>query len=109
MGIKKWDSIGVKIPLVFDQAQLSMTNHRKNCVALYKMHQTLCDIPRQTKDSTVRLTGERLFTTIFLDMINRVLVIRKGTAPADRLVLFIGSYVRYLIEKRKSMEHIPLY
>ena len=40
-----------------------------------------------------------MFAEIFMDMLNRVLVIKKGVAAGDRIVKFVASYVKFLGEK----------
>jgi condensin complex subunit 3 len=85
---------------VFDQAQLSIANHRKNCVALYKLHQQAGTVTQMSKNgTTVKLVGEKTFGDVFIDLVNRVLVVKKGPATADRIVKFVGSYVKFMNEK----------
>ncbi|CAL1698800.1 unnamed protein product [Somion occarium] len=93
------DALPDHISNVFDQSQLSVVNHRKNCVALHKLHARAASVTQPTKDGGVQLIGERLFSNAFIDMVTRVLVIKKGSVPADRVVKFIGAYVRFLTEK----------
>lgn len=88
------------VAAIFDQAQLTLANHRKNCVALYKLHQQAGAVTRPVKNGTVlKLVGERAFGDVFIVMINRVLVVKKGPAAADRVVRFVGSYVKFMNEK----------
>lgn len=88
------------IAVIFDQAQLTLANHRKNCVALYKLHQQAATIIHcSKKDNVINLVGERAFGDAFIDMVNRVLVVQKGPATVDRVVRFMGSYVKFMNEK----------
>jgi condensin complex subunit 3 len=88
------------IAAIFDQVQLTLANHRKNCVALYKLHQQAATITQPSrKDSVIKLAGEKAFDDVFVDMVNRVLVVKKGPATADRVVKFVGSYVKFMNEK----------
>ncbi|EAU89293.2 condensin subunit Cnd3 [Coprinopsis cinerea okayama7 len=91
------------IATIFDQVQLSLANHKKNCVALYKLHLRAATVTKtvQKKNGTTstKYVGEKAFADTFLDMVNRVLVIKKGPPAADRIVKFVGSYVEYLNEK----------
>ncbi|KAJ3509746.1 hypothetical protein NLJ89_g5062 [Agrocybe chaxingu] len=89
------ESIGA----IFEQAQLSVANHKKNCVALSKIHTKVAAITRSTKDGGTQLMGERAFQEVFIDMVNRVLVVRKGVANADRVVKYVGSFVKFINEK----------
>ena len=46
-----------------------------------------------------KLVGEKAFNSLFIDMINRVLPIKKGVSVADRVVKFVASYVTYVTEQ----------
>ncbi|KAF6764231.1 nuclear condensing complex subunit [Ephemerocybe angulata] len=91
------------IATIFDQVQTSLANHKKNCVALYKLHLRAAAVSTQIqkKNGTVstKYTGERAFAESFLDMLNRILGMKKGPPAADRIVKFVGSYVQYSNEK----------
>ncbi|KAG5636580.1 hypothetical protein H0H81_007551 [Sphagnurus paluster] len=85
---------------IFDQVQTTLANHRKNCVALYQLHQHTASVTQPAKNgSALKLVGERKFGDAFIEMVNRVLVVKKGPATADRVVRFIGSYVKFMNEK----------
>lgn len=88
---------------VFNQAQLSIANHRKNCVALYKVHLQAGYITKSSKNTpTISLVGEHAFGDAFIDMITRVLPIKNTntkSSPADRIVKFVGSYIKFLNDK----------
>ncbi|EJC98309.1 uncharacterized protein FOMMEDRAFT_96961 [Fomitiporia mediterranea MF3/22] len=105
------NSLSTAVPAVFDQAQSSAATHKKNCVALYKLHAASAEIiesiNRGRKDAEVKLVGERAFAEIFLDMLNRVLVVKKSTPAADRIVKFVASYVKFLSEKESDEEETP--
>ncbi|EMD32178.1 hypothetical protein CERSUDRAFT_143953 [Gelatoporia subvermispora B] len=91
------------VPAIFDQAQLSLANHRKNCVALHKIHTQAAAVCRPAKDGTkLRLVGEKAFSNVFIDMLSRVLVVKKGNQAADRVIRFMGAYVKYALEKATS-------
>lgn len=88
------------IPRIFDQAQISSANHQKNYVALYKLHTHAARFSEPVNNGrSVKLTGERKFEEIFTLMLIRVLPLRKGVGPADRIVKFVGGYVRFVNEK----------
>lgn len=86
---------------IFEQAQLSLTNHRKNCITLHKLHLRAAAISQAVEcgSDPLRLTGERWFGDAFLDMVNRVLIVKKGPAVVDRIVKFTGAYVKFMNEK----------
>ncbi|KAF7365576.1 hypothetical protein MVEN_00431000 [Mycena venus] len=73
------------VAAIFDQAQVSIANHHKNCVALYKFH-------LKAKDGA--------FIDTFLDMLSRVVVVKKGPPTVDRILKFTAQYVRFVNEKQ---------
>ena len=86
---------------IFDQAQDSVANHKKNCVAMYKLHAISAEVVETTgkKGKELRRLGEEKFQDVFLDMVNRVLAMKRGLAHADRCVKYVGAFVRYMNEK----------
>ena len=101
------DTLPEAIATIFDQAQTSLANHKKNCVALYKLHLRAAEITAEAKKKngtvSIKYTGERAFADAFLDMVNRVLGMKKGPPAADRIVKFVGSYIQYLNEKGEEL------
>ena len=95
------DTLPLSLPPIFDQAQHTTANHRKNIVALRKIHET-CSSITETTSKGVKLVGEKAFNTSFIDMVNRVLPIRKGVAVADRVVKFVEQYVTYTTEQGET-------
>jgi len=96
------EDIPSQIATKFDEAQSSVANHRKNCVNLYKLHvQASSIIQPAKKGKTAELIGEITFQDAFIDMVNRVLDIKKG-GFADRIVKFVGSYVKFVNDKGAS-------
>lgn len=103
------------IPKIFDQAQVTSANHQKNYVALYKLH---CEAAQRTepvqKENRVKLTGERAFEDTFIHMVARVLPVKKGATQIDRVVKFVGGYIKFVNEKGMFAElvwsslHSPL-
>lgn len=88
------------IPRIFDQAQISSANHQKNVVALYKLHTHAAKFTESVNNGrSVKLTGERKFEEIFTLLLMRILPLRKGVGPADRIVKFVGGYIRFVNEK----------
>lgn len=97
------DSLSTIIPSVFDQVQTSAATHKKNCVTLYKLQSTSAKVTetvdRGRNNAELRLIGEKTFAEIFMDMLNRVLVVKKGVTAGDKIVKFVASYVKFLGEK----------
>lgn len=94
------EALSVSIPKIFDQAQNTTANHQKNIVALHKIHLDAAAFTESVHNGkAIKLTGERNFEDAFIDMVCRVLVIKKGVSQAERIVKFIGTYTKYLNEK----------
>lgn len=88
------------ISKIFDQVQTSTSNHRKNHVALYKLHIELAAIKKSIKNGTQEsLIGETLFRKIVHDLLTRTFPHKKGVVCADRVIKFVGSYVRFINER----------
>lgn len=97
------ESIVSAIPKVFEQVQSTTANHQKNSTALYKLQ---CDAATHTlpvqNGKSIKIVGERAFEDAILDMLARVLPIKKGITVADRVIKFIGGYTRFINEKGES-------
>ncbi|KAF8965273.1 nuclear condensing complex subunit [Flammula alnicola] len=88
------------ISYIFDQAQASTSNHRKNYVALYKVQTELAQYTEEVRGGkAIKLIGERKFQDEFKCLLLRVLSIKKGVASADRILKFVGGYTRFANEK----------
>jgi condensin complex subunit 3 len=94
------DTIETTLPKIFDQAQSSIANHQKNCVALYKLHLKASELRQSSSSGNgEKLVGERVFEETICDMLSRVLLVKKGQAVADRIAKFVGAYIKVLVEK----------
>ncbi|OSD02558.1 hypothetical protein PYCCODRAFT_1367188 [Trametes coccinea BRFM310] len=97
-------SLQSALPKIFDQAQTTTANHQKNFVALYKLHSDAAAITESVQNGkSLKLTGERAFQDAFLDMLTRVLPVKKGTTVADRIVKFAAGYSKFITEKSTSL------
>ena len=85
---------------IFDQVGVSIANHGKNFVALYKTH---IDAAQRTKEvhngRSVKLFGEKCFQELFAHSLFRALQQKKGMSEADRVIKFTGGYIRFVNEK----------
>ncbi|KAF9476968.1 hypothetical protein BDN70DRAFT_811386 [Pholiota conissans] len=97
----KLDDLYEGVANIFEQAQASLANHKKNCVALYKLHTKAAQVT-QTSKNGVKLVGEKAFLEVFLDMVSRVLLVKKGPVNADRVVKYVGAFVKFMNEKAKN-------
>lgn len=96
------DALHTPIAAIFDQVQTSVANHKKNSIGLGKIHVEAVKNVQRLADGSLRLTGEHWFSRVFVDMLGRVLLVKKGVQPADRVLKFVGSYVAYILEKGAS-------
>ena len=88
------------IPRIFNQAQDSAANHKKNYVALHKIQAELAELTEELqKGKLVRLTGELMFQDKFIYMLCKALPLKKGIDSADRTVKFVAGYVKFINEK----------
>ncbi|KAF5378891.1 hypothetical protein D9615_006988 [Tricholomella constricta] len=94
------ERVFTQVPRILDQAQLTTANHQKNLVALYKLQTEAAQcIEHLRKGRGVKLIGERIFEEAVFDMLMRVLKVKKGVSQADRLVKFVGQYIKFINEK----------
>ncbi|KAG8963687.1 hypothetical protein FRC00_005396 [Tulasnella sp. 408] len=85
---------------IFQQAQFSLANHRKNVVSLHKLHEQAAQVTQTLgKGKGLQLTGEAAFNKAFISMVNRILPIKKGVSQADKSIKFVAAFVRYTSEK----------
>jgi condensin complex subunit 3 len=90
------------IPTIFGQAQSSISNHKKNIVALRKIQEKCALVTMMHSDGhSVKIVGEKAFNNTFIDMVNRVLSVKKGVSVADRVIQFVGKFVAYTVEQGK--------
>jgi condensin complex subunit 3 len=87
---------------IFQQVQINVASHKKNVVQLHKLHQQAAEETETTTSGNIRLAGEKRFNHLFQDMVYKVLPVKKGTSEADRVVRFVGSFVKYTVEKGNS-------
>ncbi|KAG9120574.1 hypothetical protein FRC07_003879 [Ceratobasidium sp. 392] len=100
------DKFTTQIPAIFQQTQVTLANHRKNVVALAKLFSGCAGIYEEVKGrgGGIRLTGEKAFQTTFAKMVNNVLPVKKGVSNADKVVKFIGAFVKYITDKAASQK-----
>ncbi|KAF7316513.1 hypothetical protein MIND_00170500 [Mycena indigotica] len=94
------DTLYASVASIFEQAQTSIANHRKNCVALYKIHTGAANQGTSKKRSAHG--DQSAFVATFLDMVGRVIIIKKGPPTVERVIKFISHYVRFVNEKAQE-------
>ena len=98
LSVSYLETLPTIIPPIFEQVQHTTANHRKNIVALRKIQDAAASLTEATPKGT-KLVGEKMFNGVFVDMVNRVLGVKKGVAVADRVIKFVASYVAYTTEQ----------
>ncbi|KAH8101082.1 nuclear condensing complex subunit [Cristinia sonorae] len=94
------DSLSTNISKIFDQAQSTTANHQKNLVALHKLQTEAATCTESVQNGmSTKLTGERAFEDAFINMISRILPVKKGASVADRILRFVGSYTKFMVQK----------
>ncbi|KAF9225668.1 hypothetical protein BS17DRAFT_777480 [Gyrodon lividus] len=94
------ETISTNLCKIFDQAQNTTANHQKNIIALHKIHAEAAAVTESAHNGkSIKLTGERLFEDILIDLLCRVIIVKKGVSQADRIIKFVGAYTRYMNEK----------
>ncbi|PPQ63212.1 hypothetical protein CVT24_005757 [Panaeolus cyanescens] len=97
---EKKDFFRLQIGKIFDQVQTSLSNHRKNHVALYKLHTELANMKQPINHGCdFKLVGEIFFRNQFSHLFARVFPHKKGVRSADLVIKFVGAYVRFINEK----------
>ncbi|KAL1732694.1 armadillo-type protein [Schizophyllum commune] len=86
---------------ILSQVQDHIQNHQKNQVALYKLHFEAQGIARLCEGTKKPQTGEEFFRDVFIERLSYILDYPRKPLynKVDRLVQFIGSYVKYMNEK----------
>lgn len=88
-----------QVARIFDEAQKSLNNHVKNHVSLYKIHLVFAGHRESMKSNRVKLKGERQFQMVIQGLLNKLLALKKGEVSADRVVKFLGGYLKFINEK----------
>ncbi|KAF7325645.1 hypothetical protein MKEN_00414400 [Mycena kentingensis (nom. inval.)] len=94
-------ALHASVAAIFEQAQTSLANHRKNCVALYKIHAGAGSRASSSKKPSAP-ADQTVFVATFIDMVARVLVVKKGPPTVERTLKFIAHYVRFINEKTQE-------
>ncbi|KAI9431956.1 hypothetical protein H4582DRAFT_2062359 [Lactarius indigo] len=93
------ETITSAIPKAFEQAQNSSANHQKTLSPSTSF--TLRRLPRQRRFAGAMASNSsgNAHSKIASYMVNRVLVVKKGTGVADRAVKFVAGYIKFLNAK----------
>ncbi|KAH6906767.1 hypothetical protein BKA70DRAFT_1428877 [Coprinopsis sp. MPI-PUGE-AT-0042] len=100
------ENICLEIPRIFDEAQKAISNHKKNCVALYKLHLEAEDFTTTDRKGQTRATGRKKFRVAFLSTFVRILPTKKGDGNGDRISKFVGMYIKHINEKYAEVNNV---
>ena len=95
---------------IFSQVQDNVQNHQKNQVALYKLHFEAQGTAKLCEGTKKPQTGEDFFRDVFIERLSYILDYPRKPLynKVDRLVQFIGSYVKYMNEKGAWLDTSPI-
>lgn len=82
---------------IFQDVQITASNHRKNAAALRKF---------QMKCLNYNDCGENEFNKEFVRNVNRILPVRKGQANVERIINFIATFIKYCHEEGILVNYI---
>lgn len=89
-----------RLTAIFQDAQVSELNHKKNCASLHTLlNEAHLETSENKRGNKVVLDGERWFRDAFLKCVYKTLQCKKGDVFADRIASFVGAYVEYLDEQ----------
>ncbi|KAK0203640.1 nuclear condensing complex subunit [Desarmillaria ectypa] len=90
------DEICSKICQIFDQAQHSVTSHKKNVVELYKCHAEMANMKFSENN---QLSGETKFLEIVSELLSRIFLLKRTEKSAENVVKLVGAYVKLINER----------
>ena len=88
-----------RICAVFGDAQKSTAGHRKLVINLRKIHEACCYEPSKPGKKELDDYGEDDFNVEFARCVLRLVGIKKSEAVGDRILRFIGLFLRHASEK----------
>ncbi|KAI9696147.1 MAG: hypothetical protein M1820_008288 [Bogoriella megaspora] len=88
-----------RICSIFADAQRSAATHRKSVISLRKVQEFCCYEPTKPRKHAEEDFDEDDFTREIVRCVARILVIKKSEPVGDRLVRFLGSFLKHGTEK----------
>lgn len=100
-------SLRLQIAQIFGDAQRTTATQRKLIVNLRKVHEACCYEPPETsnkngkkgKDEVLEDFDEEDFNTEVVRCVLRLLTIKKSEPVGDRILRFLGLFLKYATEK----------
>ena len=84
---------------IFADAQKTTAGHRKLVINLRKIHEACCYEPSKIGKKTLDDFDENDFNSEFARCVTRVMVVKKSEEIGDRLVRFLGLFLRHASDK----------
>ncbi|KAL1872777.1 hypothetical protein VTK73DRAFT_1327 [Phialemonium thermophilum] len=84
---------------IFSEAQRTTASHRKLAVTLRKIQEACCYEPTSAKKTAASDFEEDDFNTEFVRCVLRVMPVKKSEAVGEKIVRFIGLFLRHSIDK----------
>ena len=87
---------------VFSDAQKSAAGHRKLLVGLRKIQEACCYEPTPPSKLSRQGFNEENFKVEVAQCVIRLMGVKRGEAVGDRIILFLGSFLRHAGEKGRE-------
>ncbi len=97
------NALRTQVASVFREAQKNTASHRKLAVNLRKLQEACCYEPITAKKSAVSDFGEDDFNMEVVRCVLRVLPVKKSEPVGDKVIRFIGLFLRNSIEKDNEL------
>lgn len=95
-------SLRAQICNAFSDAQKSAAGHRKLLVELRKIQETCCYEPTRLGNPSRQEFNEDDFNVEIARCVIRLMGVKRSEAVGDRIVRFLGSFLRHASEKGKE-------
>ncbi|MCJ1285893.1 hypothetical protein MMC26_005235 [Xylographa opegraphella] len=93
----------VRICVIFGDAQKTTAGHRKLVINLRKIHEACCYEPSKPGKNELDDHGEDDFNAEFARCVLRLVGIKKSEAVGDRILRFLGLFLRHASEKDAAL------
>ncbi|EFX00217.1 nuclear condensin complex subunit [Grosmannia clavigera kw1407] len=102
------NALRAKVVPIFREAQKNTASHRKLAVTLRKMQEACCYEPTSVSRPSAAAAGsadfhEDDFNAEFVRCVLRVMPVRKAEPVGDKVVRFVGLFLRLAIEKDNEL------
>ena len=87
---------------IFGDAQKTTAGHRKLVVNLRKIHEACCYEPSKRTKGGLEEYGEEDFNIEVARCVIRIIGVKKSEGAGDRLVRFLGLFLKHANEKGRS-------